>query len=84
MSTTEPMSLEERREILEKEIRKYVKRGYQVASRTDTTAQLIKPKKFSLFWFCVGLIILYLAYYMWKRDKTVYLEVDKLGRIKRT
>ncbi len=35
------------REILQKEINGYVRRGFHVASQTDTTAQLIKPKKFS-------------------------------------
>ena len=84
MSTTEPLSREDRSGILEKEVRKYVRQGYRVTSRTDTTAQLVKPKKFSFFWFCVGVIILYLAYYMAKKDKTIYLEVDKVGRIKRT
>jgi len=72
MSTTEPLSREDRSDILEKEVRKYVRRGYRVTSRTDTTVQLIKPKK----WGGSG--------YMAKKDKAVYLEIDKLGRIKRT
>lgn len=72
MSTTEPLSREARSGILEKEVRKYVRRGYRVTSRTDTTVQLEKPEKFG------G------GGYMAKKDKAVYLEVDKLGRIKRT
>ena len=72
MSTTEPLSREDRSGILEKEVRKYVRRGYRVTSRTDTTVQLEKPEKFG------G------SGYMAKKDKAIYLEVDKLGRVKRT
>ena len=72
MSTTEPQSPEDRSDSLEKEVRKYVRRGYRVTSRTDTTVQLVKPEKFG------G------SGYMAKKDKAVYLEIDKLGRIKRT
>ena len=72
MSTTEPLSREDRSGILEKEVRKYVRRGYRVTNRTDTTVQLAKPEKFG------G------SGYMSKKDKAVHLEVNKLGRIKRT
>ena len=72
MSTTEPLSRENRSNILEKEVRKYVRRGYRVTSRTDTTVQLAKPEKFG------G------SGYMAKKDKAVHLEINKLGRIKRT
>ncbi len=82
-------SIEERRTILQREINNYVRRGYRVVSQTDTTAQLVKPKRFSLlwalFWFLmlfVGLLI-YLLYYISKKDNTVYLEVDEYGHIKR-
>ena len=72
MSTTEPLSSEERSGILEREVRKYVRRGYRAISRTDSKVQLEKPEKFG------G------SGYMAKKDKAVYLEVNKLGRIKRT
>ena len=72
MSTTEPLSGEDRSGVLEREVRKYVRRGYRVTSRTDTTVQLEKPEKFG------G------SGYMAKKDRAVYLEIDKLGRIKRT
>ena len=90
MSTAEPLSREDRSDILEKEVRKYVGRGYRVTSRTDTTAQLVKPKKFSKFWailwFCclVFPFVIYILWYMAKKDKMVSLEIDKLGRIRRT
>ena len=72
MSTTEPLSSEDRSGILEKEVRKYVRRGYRATNRTDTTVQLEKPEKFG------G------SGYMAKKDKVVYLKINKLGRIKRT
>ena len=86
----QPLTLDERRAILDKEIRKYVKRGYKVASRTDTSVQLVKPKKFSFLWallwflvFGIGLVV-YLIYYWAKKDDQLYLEVDDKGKIKRT
>ena len=88
--STEPLSVEDRRDILETEVTKYVKQGYRVTSRTDTTAQLVKPKKFSklwaILWFCLLIFpfVIYILLYMAKKDKTIYLEIDKLGRIKRT
>ena len=38
-------TFEERKAILEYEITKQQKKGWQIASRTDTTCQLIKEKK---------------------------------------
>ena len=84
------LSLEERKAILDREVTRYVRRGFRVQSRTDTTAQLIKSKKFSLFWsvFWLMLLILpfvvYLLVYLASRDKQVYLQVDEYGKIKRT
>jgi len=82
----QPKSLEERRAILQREINNYVRRGFRVVSQTDTTAQLIKPKRISLFWaivwtFLIVGIILYLLWYIVQRDQSVYLEVDEHGRI---
>jgi len=83
-------TLAERTKILDKAVRKYARRGYRVESKTDTTAQLVKPKKFSFLWAVlwflllgVGLIV-YLIYYWAKRDDQVYLEVNEQGKIKRT
>jgi hypothetical protein len=81
------LSVEEQSAILDEEVRKYVRRGYRVESRTATTAQMLKPKKFSFFWafvwfllFGVGVLV-YLFYYWSKRDETAYLEVDGTGTI---
>jgi len=60
-------------ETLQAEINQYVRKGYQVVSQTETTAQLVKPKRFSLVWFFLFFGIFYLPYYIAKRDKTVYL-----------
>ena len=43
----EPLSLEERSAILDVAVMKYVRIGYEVRSRTQTTVQLVKPKEFS-------------------------------------
>ena len=65
----EPVPLEERSAILDAVVMKYARIGYEVRSRTQTTVQLVKPKKFSFIWalvwfllFGIGLII-YLLYY---------------------
>lgn len=84
------LTTEQRSEILDKEIRGYVKSGFRVISRTDTTAQLVKPKKFSLLIAVICLLlavfpfIIYLLWYMAAKDKTIYIEVDPNGKIKRT
>lgn len=85
----QPLPIEQRRVILQREVERLVKRGYRVTSQTDTTAQLVKPKRFSLFWaifwFCfliVGLIG-YLLFYAAARDEQVYIVVDDYGRVQR-
>lgn len=82
-----PLTIEERSAILDKEVRKYAERGYRVVSRGVTTAQLVKPKKFSFIWallwflvFGVGILV-YLFYYAAKQDQTIYLEVDENGKV---
>ena len=90
MSQRPSLSIVERKAILDREVAKYVKRGYRVQSRTDTEAQLVRPKKFSFLWaflwllaLGVGLIV-YLLYYWSKKDDQVYLAVDTYGKVKRT
>lgn len=86
---SEPMTAEMRRNVLEQEIQSYVRKGYRVMSQTDTSAQLIKPKKFNLLIAIILLIcfvlpfIIYLLIYMAARDKTVYITVDAQGRVTR-
>lgn len=80
----------QRRAVLAKEVERYVGQGYRVVSQTDYTAQLVKPKVFSLFWaliwllFTVGIMfVVYLFWYAAKRDHQVYLTVDETGRVHR-
>ena len=84
------LQLSERSDILSNEINKYAGIGYRVVSRTETSAQLVKPKEFNflaaLLWFlllAVGVII-YILYYLSKKDDTVYLMVSKNGKVTRT
>ncbi len=81
------ISIEERRVKLQREIDSYIKKGFRVISQTETTAQLLKPKKFSFLWailctFVLGIgLLIYLIYYWAKRDETVYLEVTPEGKV---
>ena len=76
---------EQRRDILDRAVAKYVKQGYRVISRTDTTAQLVKPKRFGCTWLLLSLLSLGIAlvFYLYTKDKAIYLEVTPTGRIKR-
>lgn len=64
---------------LDAQIREASRKGYQIQSRTDTTAIMVKPKKFSfifaVLWFLMlGLgLIVYLLWYWSKRDEVIYL-----------
>jgi hypothetical protein len=61
---------------LDDAIRRHVGKGYHILSQTDHSAQLLKPKRFSLVWFFLGFGIFYLPYYLGKRDRTVYLTLE--------
>ncbi len=87
MADDQPVPLETRRAALQARINQYLSQGYRVVSQTDTTAQLVRPKKFScliavlaLLVLVIGLLI-YLFYYMGKKDDSVYLTVDDYGRV---
>jgi len=90
MSTTgipQPLPLESRKTALQGRINHYLSQGYRVVSQTDTTAQLVRPKKFSclialLSVLAVGIgFIIYIFWYMGKKDDTVYLTVDEQARV---
>ena len=82
------ISIEERKEILEKEIGKYVRYGWRVISRTEISAQMTQDKKPScllaliLAIFFVLPAILYLLLY--RGSENLYLEVDERGKITAT
>lgn len=74
---------------LDAKISQFVRKGYIVQSQSETSAQLVKPKKFSflwaLVWFCffgVGLLV-YLLYYAAKRDPSVYITTEESARKRR-
>ena len=67
----------------------YEDQGFQVVSQTDTSAELVKPKQFSIFlallsfvFFFVG-FFLYLIYHAVRRNITVHLVVQSDGTVKR-
>lgn len=83
------LTIDQRRDALQREINGYLRRGFRVVSQTDTSAQLTKPKSFSFLWAIiwflalgVGLIV-YILYYMAKKDENVYLTIDETGRIQK-
>ncbi|MGA2821658.1 MAG: hypothetical protein ABSF61_13540 [Anaerolineales bacterium] len=88
--SVQELSIERRRDILQKEIGRYIRKGFRVVSQTDTSAQLVKPKRFSLLWAIIWLIlavlpfILYLLWYWSRKDQVVYLTVDTQGRISKS
>ena len=71
-------------------IQSYVKQGYIVMSQTDTSAQLVKRKKFSFLIAIIALclavfpFILYVLWYMAAKDETLYLVVEANGKVKKT
>src|SRR5690349_2151445 len=85
--TPPPMNAETREAILQRDINHYLAQGYQVVSQTGHTVQLRRPKKFSLFWsifwlifgFGIGFVV-YILYYLAKRDETIYIDVLPSGQ----
>lgn len=84
----EALLTEERKKILEAEISKYVKTGWRVTTRTDTSAQLTRDKQAScglaliLALFLIVPAILYLLLY--RGTESLYLEVDEQGKVNTT
>jgi len=81
------LTIEERAEILQIEINRYLQRGFKVLSQTQTTAQLMKPKKFSCLLATLGLLLLgvgfliYIFYYASQKDTQLYIQVLDDGTI---
>jgi excisionase family DNA binding protein len=79
-------TIEERKAILEAEIIKQQKKGWQIASRTDTTCQLTKEKKPETVVVVILILlfvipgILYLIFM--KGTMTVYVEINEEGEVK--
>jgi hypothetical protein len=85
-----PISEAERSRILDEEIGEYMREGFFVRQRTASTAQLVRPKKFSFIWALVWFLMLgvglvvYLLYYAAKQDEGRYVEVDEYGTVRAT
>lgn len=77
----------ERSAILDAEIMRWVANGYRLQARTATTAQLIRPKTFSVALAILGLLFLvigliaYLLWYAAQADESLYLMVEEDGHI---
>jgi hypothetical protein len=73
---------------LDAEIRRYAAAGYRVVSQTPTSAQLVKPKEFSLPWsvlwfFVCGVgVLVYIFYYLAKQDTIVHLSLNDDGTVR--
>ena len=81
----QPIPEIERSRILDEEVSEYMRSGFFVRQRTPTTAQLVRPKRFSFLWaflwllvFGIGIVV-YLIYYAAKQDEGRYVEVDEYG-----
>ena len=80
--------IERRKEVLEKTVSKYVRQGWHVISRTETTAQLSRDKRAScllaliLALFLLVPAVLYLLLY--RGTENLYIEVDEQGKVKIT
>lgn len=81
-------TLARRKAILDEEVRRYVKKGWRVEERDDTSAQLVKDKSPScllaliLAIFFILPAILYLLLY--KGTESLYIEVDEDGEVHTT
>ena len=63
---------------LEPYITKYVDKGFRVVFRDGTSAQLVRPKRFSLLLGLIALPVVIL-YYLASRDDHVYLSHEGEG-----
>jgi hypothetical protein len=82
---------EQRRRVLQERVNHYVDQQYRVISQTETAAQLVKPKRFSVVWFLLWCLLalvgglVYIIYHAFmKRERQVYLQVDEHGRVRET
>jgi hypothetical protein len=79
-------SSDEQRRQLQHEIRRYVAEGYRVLSQSDSSAQLVKPKKFRfglalvLLFTAIGFLV-YLIWFLSRRERAVYIEVSPSGQV---
>lgn len=85
------LSDEQQAAVLADELQRLSWQGYQVVSQTSNSAELVKPKKFRiglalvLFLLTAGIgLIVYIIYFLLKKDKQAQVHVDALGQITAT
>jgi hypothetical protein len=93
-SPVDEKTLEQRRAILDWAVSQRIQLGYRLIARSDTTAQLVKPKSFNtgfallcvlmilLFGIGLVLLIIYFIMYSAQKEDSIYLEVDGKGMLK--
>mgnify|MGYP006999136975 CR=1 FL=1 len=84
------ITMEQRRNLLQREIVKFVNQGYQVQSSTDTQVVLSKKKKIRLI---THIVISLLTAGIWllvpliqiinRKQNTIVLSVDEFGNIRK-
>lgn len=85
--STTPLSLDNRRTLLDQEIIAQAGRGWRLTTRTDTSAQLIKEKQINgclaIILLCLGIIpgLIYMA--ATRAPDSLYVDIDEFGRIRR-
>jgi uncharacterized membrane protein len=90
MTSPDTMSEEDRQQVLQREIAKAVKDGWQVTTQTTTSATLTRKKKFSWIWFIIWLLLalvgglVYLVYYATKKDESMMIQVGPTGKVTQT
>lgn len=86
------LTVAERSARLETEIRRYVREGFWVQARTDTSARLVRPKQmhpavvwasFLLIGIGVFIFIAYYLYFLGKRDQVIEISIDAEGNVSR-
>lgn len=60
-------------ETLEDGVAWYSRQGFRVVNQTDSTAQLARPKKFSVTWMLCTAVLPYMLYHLMKKDSGVLL-----------
>jgi len=79
-----PVPLNVRAAILDDALQPYLRAGYRVVVRTETTAQLLKAKKASPFDDLLVLLTLgWVGLTLAKRDRSIFFTVTSEGHVRR-
>ncbi len=72
---------------LENAIEPYLRDGFRVVSRTETSVQLIKARRYNPTWGCLGFLtfgvfwVIGLLDFLLQKDRLVYLSLDANGTV---